>query len=150
HASIDGTVTDSSNSVVPGAKVEVVSSSTGLRRETTTGNTGIYQFPNLPIGLYTLTISKPGFRAVEYKDVDFAVGQTRTIDARLAVSATSETVQVSTIAEEANRTSAEIGGLIEPAQIKEVPVSGRNWASLMLLAPGAVNFSDGSQRNIRF
>ena len=53
-------------------------------------------------------------------------------------------------AEYVDRTSAEVGGLIESQQIKEIPVSGRNWASLMLLAPGAVNYSDGSQRNIRF
>jgi len=43
-----------------------------------------------------------------------------------------------------------VGGLVEAEQIKEIPVSGRNWASLMMLAPGAVNYSDGSQRNIRF
>ena len=48
-----------------------------------------------------------------------------------------------------NRTSAEVGGLVEAKQIKEIPISGRNWASLMLLAPGAINYGDGAQRNIR-
>ncbi len=43
-----------------------------------------------------------------------------------------------------------MGGVIESSQIKEIPVSGRNWASLMLLAPGAVNYGDGAQRSIRF
>ena len=61
-----------------------------------------------------------------------------------------ESVEVTATLETLNRTSAEVGGLIEAEQIKEIPVSGRNWASLMLLAPGAVNYSDGSQRNIRF
>jgi hypothetical protein len=59
-------------------------------------------------------------------------------------------VEVTATLETLNRTSAEVGGLIEAEQIKEIPVSGRNWASLMMLAPGAVNYSDGSQRNIRF
>ena len=82
--------------------------------------------------------------------MDFSVGQSRTIDARLDVGSTTEAVEVTAPLEAVNRTSAEIGGLIEAEQIKEIPVSGRNWASLMLLAPGAVNAGDGSQRNIRF
>ncbi len=97
-----------------------------------------------------MTISQKGFRAAEFKEVTLAVGQTRTLDASLEVGATSETVQVTTALETLNRTSAEVGGEIESTQIKELPISGRNWASLMLLTPGAVNFSDGSQRSIRF
>src|SRR5262249_25455903 len=106
--------------------------------------------PVLPIGTYTLSVSKEGFRSAEFKDIELTVGQSRTVDVQLTVGAVSETVQVSSAGEDFNRTSAEIGGLIEAEQIKEVPVSGGNWASLMLLVPGAVNYSDGSQRNIRF
>ena len=75
-----------------------------------------------------------------------SVGQPRTIDVRLVVGSVAEAVEVVASLETLNRTSAEIGGLIEPEQIKEIPVSGRNWASLMTLAPGAVNYSDGSQQ----
>ena len=49
-----------------------------------------------------------------------------------------------------NRTNAEIGGVIEAPQIREIPLDGRNWATLMTLAPGAVNTGDGAQRSIRF
>lgn len=77
-------------------------------------------------------------------------GETRTIDARLQVGGTTETVEVTATAEALNRTNAEVGGVIESEQIKEIPVSGRNWASLMLLAPGAINYGDGAQRAIRF
>ena len=150
HASLNGVVTDASQSVVPGAKVEVSSSTTGLNRQTTTGSSGIYQLSILPIGTYTLSVSKEGFRSAEFKDIELTVGQTRTVDIQLTVGAVTETVQVSSPGEGSNRTSAEISGLIEAEQIKEIPVSGRNWASLMLLVPGAVNYSDGSQRNIRF
>jgi hypothetical protein len=150
HASLNGTVTDASHAVVPGATVEAVSSNTGLRRETTTGAAGSYQIPALPIGVYTVKIFKTGFRATEFADVELAVGQARTIDAQLSVGTMTEAVQVTAGSESMDRNSAEVGGLVEPEQIKEVPVSGRNWASLMLLAPGAVNYSDGSQRNIRF
>src|ERR1019366_3380625 len=130
--------------------VAAVSSDTGFRRETTTSAAGTYQLTGLAVGTYAVTISREGFKAVEVKQVELAVGQPRTIDAKLQVGSVAESVEVSASLETLNRTSAEVGGLIEAEQIKEIPVSGRNWASLMLLAPGAVNYSDGSQRNIRF
>ena len=64
--------------------------------------------------------------------------------------AVSEGIKVVAEAETLDRTNAEVGGVIESPQIKEIPVSGRNWASLMLLAPGAINYGDGAQRAIRF
>jgi hypothetical protein len=97
----------------------------------------------LAVGVYTITISRPGFRTAEFKNVELSVGQPRTIDAGLQVGSVAESVDVTAALETLNRTSAEVGGLIEAEQIKELPVSGRNWASLMMLAPGAVNYSDG-------
>ena len=138
HSSLNGTVTDASRSIVPGARVTAVSSATGFRRETTTNATGAYQMPVLAVGTYTVSISKEGFKAAEFKGVELAVGQSRTIDARLEVGSIVESVEVSSTVESLNRTSAEVGGLIEAEQIKEIPVSGRNWASLMMLAPGGV------------
>ena len=150
YASLNGTVTDPSGAVVVGARVAAVSSGTGFRRETSTSAAGTYQMTGLAVGTYTVTISRDGFKAVDFKQVDLAVGQPRTIDARLQVGSITESVEVTASLETLNRSSAEVGGLIEAEQIKEIPVSGRNWASLMMLAPGAVNYSDGSQRNIRF
>lgn len=90
HASLSGTVTDASSAVVQGASVATVSIETGFRRQTTTGTSGTYQIPGLPIGNYTVTFSKQGFKPVEIKDVELAVGQPRTVDARLQVGATTE------------------------------------------------------------
>ncbi len=150
YASVNGTVTDPSNAVVQGARVAAVSSATGFRRETTTSAAGTYQITGMTVGTYTITVSREGFKSSEFKSVELAVGQPRTIDARLQVGSVAESVEVAASLETLNRTSAEVGGLIEAEQIKEIPVSGRNWASLMMLAPGAVNYSDGSQRSIRF
>jgi len=150
RASLNGTVTDTTSAAIANATIEAVSSSTGFRRETTTSSSGTYQIPSLPVGAYAITISKAGFRTADFKNVELVVGQTRTLDASMAVGSIAEIIGVSAGLETVNRTSAEVGGLIEAAQIKEIPISGRNWASLMLLAPGAVNFGDGSQRSIRF
>src|ERR1035441_1914398 len=150
YASLNGTVTDPSGGLIQGARVAAVSSDTGFRRGTITNAAGTYQLTGLAVGTYAVTISREGFKAVALKQVELAVGQPRTIDARLQVGSIAESVEVTATLETLNRSSAEVGGLIEAEQIKEIPVSGRNWASLMLLAPGAVNASDGSQRNIRF
>jgi hypothetical protein len=150
HAALNGTVTDASGAVIPGAKVEAVSLVTGYRHETFTSAAGTYQIPGLAIGLYTVTISKEGFKSDVSKDVDLAVGQPRTLDARLEVGAATEVVEVTARVETLSRTSAEVGGLVESKQIDELPVNGRNWASLMLFAPGAINYGDGAQRAIRF
>jgi Carboxypeptidase regulatory-like domain len=150
QVAISGTVTDSSGAAVQGAKIELLSTATGLHRETTTNTTGIYHLPALQIGKYKITVSKEGFKSVEFPNVELSVGQPRTIDVRLEVGTISTMVQVTATVEPLNRSSAEVGGLIETEQIKQIPISGRNWASLMLLTPGAINYGDGAQRAIRF
>ena len=135
HSSLSGTITDPTHSMISGAKVEAVSDATGLRRQTLTGVAGSYVLPDLRVGLYTITVSKEGFRTAEFRNVELTVGSSRTIDAQLAVGAVSETVEVTATVDTMERSSAEFGGLVEPEQIREIPVSGRNWASLMLLVP---------------
>src|SRR5438128_10983610 len=74
RATLTGTVTDSTGAVIVGATVEAVSTSTALRRETMTDTNGTYDLPGLPIGSYSVTISKEGFRVVQYKAVELSVG----------------------------------------------------------------------------
>ena len=150
HAALNGSVTDASGALIQGATVEAVSSATGFRRQAATDTDGTYQIPGLPIGAYTVTVSKQGFKSADFRAVDLSVGQPRTLDARLEVGSTTESVEVSVALETLNRTNAEVGGLVEPSQIQEIPVDGRNWASLMLLVPGAVNYGNAGQRAIQF
>src|SRR5437016_3600375 len=150
RAAINGSVRDATGAVVPGASVELVSPATGFHRTTVSGLQGLYEITTLPVGSYTLKITAAGFKATTIRDVDLQYGETRTIDASLEVGGIAEIVTVDATAEAPNRTNAELSGVIESTQIKEIPVSGRNWASLMLLTPGAINYGDGAQRSIRF
>ena len=86
------------------------SPATGLHRETVTGPTGIYGFASLPVGAYTISISKDGFKPFEIQHVDLLYGQVRTVDATLQVGTTSDSVQVTASAESVNRSNAEIDG----------------------------------------
>ena len=150
RATLAGTVTDPSGGVVPGAKVELVSQETGLRRETVTGPVGNYSFSMVPIGLYTVTVTSGGFKTVTMHDLRLGVGDQRTQDFTLEVSAAAVEVTVESVLAPLERTSAVVGTVIGDQQIKEIPVNGRHWATLMALAPGAINTGEGNQQSIRF
>jgi hypothetical protein len=150
RAAIDGVVRDASGAVIPNAIVELDSTGTGLHRTAMTSATGQYELTPLPVGSYTIKFTKEGFKPTVINNVELDYAQTRTFDVKLEVGAFEEGVSVTASADSVNRTNAEVSGVIESEQIKEIPVSGRNWASLMLLAPGAINYGDGAQRSIRF
>ncbi|MBZ5575104.1 MAG: TonB-dependent receptor [Acidobacteriia bacterium] len=150
RAAINGAVTDPAGALVPGAAAELRSDATGFHRTALTNEKGLYEITGLPVGAYSITISKTGFRPTAVSGIDLQFGETRTLDTRLEVGGDAQTVQVTATAESLNRTNAEVGGVIESAQIKEIPVSGRNWASLMMLVPGAIDYGDGAQRSIQF
>jgi hypothetical protein len=78
-----GTVTDPTGAAVPGAAVTLTDAATNSERTTTTNEAGRYDFPNVPPGKYNLTISKTGFRAGKFVNQPVAVGESRTLDAKL-------------------------------------------------------------------
>lgn len=150
RATLTGTVRDATGAIVSGAKVEINADATGLRREVKSNAAGAYEITFLPIGNYTVIISMDGFRAVKVDDVVLQVGQTRTLDISLEVGAVATQVEVEAAATPLDQSSSEIGTVVGESQLKQLPLNGRNWASLMQLAPGATNGGDGSQNSIRF
>src|ERR1051326_4620184 len=124
RASLNGTITDPSGAVVPGAKIVVFAPVTGLRRETLAGTNGVYNFPGLPIGIYDVTVSSPGLETVEMRGLTLSVGQVATYDARLTPGAVKTQVEVTGQAVEVNRTSAEVGGVVGAQQVRSIPLNG--------------------------
>ena len=90
RATIRGTITDPSGAAVSGARVELKSPATGLRRDTLTGGAGIYEFGSLPVGSYQLSIAQMGFRPVTVNEITLQYSEIRTLDEQLAVGTTSE------------------------------------------------------------
>ncbi|HYK88038.1 MAG TPA: TonB-dependent receptor [Acidobacteriota bacterium] len=150
RATLSGSITDPSGAGLAGARVTAANSETGLSREVIVADSGYYVIPQLPIGSYTVTITAAGFKGVRFERIDLQVGQTRTLDARLEVAPVATQVEVMAEVPPLDRTSAELGSVIESKQIANLPVNGRHWASLMLLAPGAVNTGAGTQDSTRF
>jgi Carboxypeptidase regulatory-like domain len=150
EANLNGTVTDTSGARVLNAKVRLFKIDTGLTRETITGPSGVYSISSLPVGKYNLTISHEGFRTYDAIGIELFVGQTRTVDAQLQVGTTAATVNVEEQVQAVDSSNAEIAGVVQSKQVEDIPLNGRNWSTLALLAPGAVNLGGGGQRDIRF
>src|SRR5438093_9958586 len=150
RANLNGTVTDSSRAVVANARVEILSRETGLKRAVETGPTGVYSITGLPIGTYDLTITRAGFRPFEVTGIQLFVGQTRSVDAELQVGAVSEELQVQATVAPLETSNARVGAVLEHQQLGDIPINGRNWATLEMLAPGAINSGKGGQQDIRF
>jgi hypothetical protein len=149
-ATLSGTVTDQSEGVVPNALVRVESPDTGLKREALTDESGHYSVNFLPVGKYLMTVESAGFKLTRLPDITLEVGQTRTLNIAMEVGGVQEVVEIVDSPAPLDRTSAVIGTVIQSVQLKGLPLNGRNWAGLMLLAPGAINTGEGNHLSTRF
>lgn len=150
RATLAGRVIDASGATVPGAVVETTAIATGLVRRAVADERGAFRLPGLAHGVYTVTGAQEGFQTAVYTDVQLEVGQVRALDIVLQVGAVTSSVSVMAVATPLDTRTAEIGAAVTNRQIEALPLNGRNWASMMAFAPGAVNTGEGSQNNIRF
>src|SRR5262245_61328917 len=94
RSALTGAVQDQNGAAVPGVIVRVVQPATGLSRQTITSADGVYAVPGLPVGMFVVTFTKPGFKTIRIDDVSLTVGLTRTLNAKLMVAETSEEVTI--------------------------------------------------------
>ena len=150
RAGLRGTVTDPAGRLLPQTHVIALQISTELKRETTSSAQGAYEIPELPVGNYTITFQHEGFESVTFVDVEEVIGRTRILDVTLAVSGGKERMEVSSASALMDRNTSAVTGLIEREQADELPLNGRDWASLTAFVPGAIDTGGSNQRTIRF
>ncbi len=135
-ASVRGTVTDEQGAVIADADVTITNTDTGYSRNGKTDRDGNYGFQSLPIGRYTLTVSKEGFKTFEEKNIILHVNDSLTLDAQLKVGARNVTVEVVATATQVELSNAELSGTVAGAQITQLPLNGRSFAQLVTMVPG--------------
>jgi Carboxypeptidase regulatory-like domain/TonB dependent receptor-like, beta-barrel len=150
RAVLEGAVTDRSGGTVAGADVRVTDFNTGISQERKSNGHGYYLFPGLGVGRYSVSVSKSGFSTNVVNGVILRVGEDHTLDVRLAVGEMAQRVMVNAEADPAERTSPAAAAVIGSEQIANLPVNGRDWATLTILAPFAQDDGGGDQRTIRF
>ena len=147
-ATLRGELVDASGAPVPSTTVRVINEATGEERTGTTGSAnGKFTVTSLPPGPYRVEVEKPGFTKRTTR-LELQVNQERWLDLALAVGTVSERLDVSTN-EPIQRESAALGTIIEGRQISGLPLDGRNFLELSLLAPGTAPAPQGSASSLR-
>ena len=140
NATLLGTVTDLSGGVVAGANVTITEMNTGVTRSATTNDSGNYEFPNLPPGVYQATVKHAGFRQETRPGLELTVNSTVRVDLQLHPGQVTETLVVTGEIPVLQTDRADLGEKVELTQLGELPVGGpvRNFQGLLGLVPGTV------------
>jgi Carboxypeptidase regulatory-like domain len=133
---ISGTVTDKTGAVVAGTKVTVTNQGTNVSHVVTTDSGGFYSIEGLTVGLYTIDISKPGFKESITSGIQIDPGQRRANNVSLEVGSESSQVTVTANAEQVNTESSDSGGTLTSTQIDNLMLNGRNFQTLAIAIPG--------------
>ena len=145
EAVFTGTVADSTGGVLPGVTITALLEATGNTFVAVTDERGVYRLP-ARVGQYSVTADLPGFTTVVRQGIQLLVGQTLVVNVQMSPSTIEETVTVTAETPLLNIDSSSLGGNIDPKQVQEMPVQGRDWGALLLLAPGSRTTSDNPNR----
>lgn len=145
NGTITGTISDPSGAAVGGVQIIVSSPETGFQRTATSLDNGSYVLPQLPPGTYNIQVSKAGFGKENRPGVQLLVNQIATIDFQLSLAAVSETVNVTGAPPPLDTTSATLASVVQHDQVVDLPLNGRSFTQLTLLAPGAAPQESGQQ-----
>src|SRR5262249_39565149 len=131
---ITGEVKDSTGAVIPGVVVTVTNKATNATRTTTTNEVGLFDFPALPPGGYSVKSEIDGFKTVT-RDVELHVHATARVDFALELCAGSEQALAAGASRLFETATATVGTVIENRRIVELPLNGRNYLPLVALSP---------------
>jgi hypothetical protein len=138
YGSVVGMLLDESGARVPGGKIKLLSTETGLARETVSDNEGRYAIPNVVAGNYSLSVNAVSFRPLTRPDVAVAINVVTRVDFKLEVGAVAETVTVSGSGAALQTDKSDVHTDLHPEALANLPLSDfRNFQSLIDLTPGA-------------
>jgi hypothetical protein len=140
--SISGVVTDVNGAAMAQAKIIARQDSTGRQFETVTTSEGLYAFPNLDVGSYTLVVEQPGFKKLTQQNVIIAISNRTVADLKLEIGDVSQSVTVTSDASSLQTATTEIGVNFSPRLFKDAPIYAggiRNPENFIGFQPGVVN-----------
>jgi hypothetical protein len=137
--SITGVVTDPSDAVIPGATVTAENVATGVRTTAQTNAAGAYTIRFLPIGTYSVRIEAKGFSPEAIAPFAIEINQTAKVDARMKISGETTVEVKETVHPILDTTDATLGNTLSTNEIQNIPLNGRNFSSLTLYQPGAID-----------
>lgn len=154
HGSLAGVISDATGAVISGAKISIVNTESGTNYEASSTAVGVFRFPDIALGHFTVTVSAPGFKSSVTKDVLVQIGTVATLNVTLNPGAQNESVTVTAEGPGIETESSDIGGNISARQIVDLPLAlggvgamRSNEAFIFLqpatTGPGAANSNNG-------
>ncbi len=137
ETSMSGAVRDATEALLPGVTITATHVDTGNTFATVTDATGAYRIPAMRVGMYRIVAELSGFSTVTRENVQLLVGQNLQVNLVLSVSAVQESVTVTGAAPLVDTSGSQLAGNVTPTQVQALPVNGRNWMALTMLAPGS-------------
>lgn len=135
-ATLSGLITDSSGAGIPNATVSIKNVGTGEVREVTTNGDGFYSAPNLLPGNYDVTVKAQGFSTTVQKGITLNVGAQQALNVGLQPGQVKQIVEVMAATPDIQTTTSSISSTVDSKTVRELPLNGRDWASLATLEPG--------------
>lgn len=148
-----GTVLDQTGAAVEGANVSSKAEATSYTLKTTTGAEGAFRFPSVPIGLYDITVTHPGFSSVTQTGVNVQISTTTAVNITLNVGKAEQTVTVQADATKIETESSEVGTVVTTTQVIELPLAlggvgaMRSPEAFVFLAPGTTGPGSANSNN---
>ncbi|MGC2737288.1 MAG: carboxypeptidase regulatory-like domain-containing protein, partial [Candidatus Acidiferrales bacterium] len=148
-ATLSGVVTDTSGAAVPNANVAIRNVATGVVRSVTSNQDGFYTAPNLLPSSYEVTASAQGFTTIVEKGITLTVGQQQELNISLKVGQVQQSIEVTAAPPAVETTTSAVSATVNSATVREMPLNGRDWASLATLEPGVstINTQVGTSFN---
>ncbi len=144
-AAVSGTVTDASSALIPGATVRATAVNTGVVTTTITNESGVYNFPSLLPGKYTISASLPGFQTRNLTDLQLGQGTAYRYNFALSVATVATQVEVSVSGQDTLATSgATIGQVLDQQRVSDLPMVGNNVLQLIGVLSGVENVTDAT------
>ena len=138
NSHLEGLITDPSGAVIPQAQVMLKNSGSGQIRHTQSDQQGFYTFPFMPVGVYEFTVAAPGFASQVLRRLTLQVGQTSRLDLTLQLAHGQVAVQIDARPPLVETASPALGDEISNQRVTSLPLNGRQFSQLALLAAGAV------------
>ena len=140
RGTLTGTVTDANGAALQGASLNLSEANTGSRYNAVSGPEGLFTFPELPPGTYSLAVAAPGFQSYTQNGITVSVGSTATVKPVLKVGGTAESVTVTSDASQLQTESSDIGTTVSTELISDLPLqfngTVRNPLQFVQLTPG--------------
>jgi len=137
-ASLQGTVLDPHGGAVPNAQVTVRNLATGAQRTTKTDDAGLFQVAALPVGTYRVEVRHEGFQTLVVPEIRLEVSTTVSQNFELKLGDLSQTMEVTSAAPVVEASTMTVGQVINSKTVQEIPLNGRHFVDLALLAPGSM------------